>query len=376
MRVSTEPPSPASPFNYNSGSPMQHISHSSRSFSYQDNSTHDVSNKSAGNLNQNNQFSFLKSLTENENLGQPQQLYQQQQQQQQQQPKNPDVAQDQTEPSVTGQNPGQNRSRSSSRSCDARNVIQATSSTTTTTTTIFSANKTVDMNSVVAQLGVLQPCFPPPPKRRQHRAKNLSSKSEPSLASKRSSTTTTTSPKNILKQYSFTQSYQHFEVDSGVESIESLSPKEMTSSPIYSPAGNADISSSNLQPQNQILSSILSATFGATGSNPANSTSSPNSSVTAGAGPLLTTLLGANNPTAIQVTNTINTQINKPSSTSSTTSTSTTTCVGKKSISIVSINPNDQTISTIENVFEVEAVMDITIDIEQAASMAAYQVTH
>jgi hypothetical protein len=41
----------------------------------------------------------------------------------------------------------------------------------------------------------------------------------------------------------------------------------------------------------------------------------------------------------------------------------------------VAINPNGQTISTYENEFEVEAVMDITIDIEQAASMADLQVT-
>jgi hypothetical protein len=33
-----------------------------------------------------------------------------------------------------------------------------------------------------------------------------------------------------------------------------------------------------------------------------------------------------------------------------------------------------QTISTFENVYEVEAVMDITIDIEKAASMANIQV--
>ena len=74
----------------------------------------------------------------------------------------------------------------------------------------------------------------------------------------------------------------------------------------------------------------------------------------------------------------IDTHMVQPSTSSSSAATTTTTatssktsCIGKKTISIVSINPMDQTISTFENVFEVEAVMDVTIDIENAATMAA-----
>ena len=44
--------------------------------------------------------------------------------------------------------------------------------------------------------------------------------------------------------------------------------------------------------------------------------------------------------------------------------------IGKKSISIVDINPNDMTVTTSnENVFEVEAVMDVTIDIGKATTL-------
>jgi hypothetical protein len=44
-------------------------------------------------------------------------------------------------------------------------------------------------------------------------------------------------------------------------------------------------------------------------------------------------------------------------------------CIGKKSISIVGIDPNDlTTFSTNESVFEVEAVMDVTIDFDKATT--------
>ena len=62
-RFATEPPSPSSPFNYNSGSPLHNIG--ARSNSCLDDSTADFM-KNGYNQNQNGQFSFLKSLTETE----------------------------------------------------------------------------------------------------------------------------------------------------------------------------------------------------------------------------------------------------------------------------------------------------------------------
>ena len=181
------------------------------------------------------------------------------------------------------------------------NVIKTT--TTTTTTSIFSGKKNVDLNSVVAQLGVLKP-YPPPPASAPRRGKNrklpgnknisanYTSRSEPSLPN----VTSTASHKNVLKQTSFTQSFQHFEADSGVESIESLSPKETTSSPIYSPAGNTEVlmtpQMSNVQTQNPILTSLLSVAFSSSSSQASSSSGSgPNAAAVANSNPLLTTLL-------------------------------------------------------------------------------------
>jgi hypothetical protein len=49
-------------------------------------------------------------------------------------------------------------------------------------------------------------------------------------------------------------------------------------------------------------------------------------------------------------------------------------CLGKKCISIVSIDPVDQSICTVENEFEVEAVIDITVAVERATQMAQIRV--
>ena len=92
------------------------------------------------------------------------------------------------------------------------------------------------------------------------------------------------------------QSFQHFEADSGVESIESLSPKETTSSPIYSPAGNTEVlmtpQMSNVQTQNPILTSLLSVAFSSSSSQASSSSGSgPNAAAVANSNPLLTTLL-------------------------------------------------------------------------------------
>jgi hypothetical protein len=359
MRISTEPPSPASPFNYNSGSlngsPLPNHNYSSRSSSCTDANTSDVAKS-------NNQFSFLKSLTENDS---------------------PPIHQMSSEKSLSKQK--DNFKTESTKSSPSRRLIEeidleqkdlkttttttATATATTTTTcnnnfaqNLFFKNQTVDLNSVVAQLGVLQPCLPPPQPPRRRNPRNFSSKKfsqrfPPKSSRSESSIVSPTSPHSRrLKQTSFTQSFQHFESDSGVESIESLSPKEMTSSPIYSPAtGNITETNfpMNVQPRNSILSALLSETFAAPNPPPpSNSNSSSNFNSICNSNPLLASLLA--DPSTLNAHVTPSTESN---------------CIGKKSISIVGIDPNDlTTFSTNESVFEVEAVMDVTIDFDKATT--------